>query len=103
MKRYLCYIDGKSVKPASGAWFETINPYTREPWALIPRSDELDVNSAIEAANRAYNHVSWRSLSASKRGALLRAIGDTFSNKIVKRSGNHRHLHPEFVGRTGRR
>jgi aldehyde dehydrogenase (NAD+) len=32
MQRYQMYIDGQHVDPASGAWLETYNPYTGEPW-----------------------------------------------------------------------
>ena len=31
-------------KPASGEWFESINPYTAQPWALIPRGGRADVD-----------------------------------------------------------
>ena len=36
MKKYQMYIGGKWEDPASGEWFETLNPYTAEPWALDP-------------------------------------------------------------------
>ena len=28
-------IDGKEIESADGALFETVNPWTREPWAQV--------------------------------------------------------------------
>ena len=50
MKRYLTYIDGRATDPSSGEWFEAIDPYTKLPWALIPRCNAQDANLAIDAA-----------------------------------------------------
>ena len=54
MKRYLAYIGGKQVNPSTMEWFETVNPYTQRPWALIPRCGERDVDIAIGTAHRAF-------------------------------------------------
>ena len=37
LPKYRMFIGGEWVDPASGEWFETENPYTGRPWALIPR------------------------------------------------------------------
>ena len=36
LKTYQTYIDGKWIDAASGKTFETCDPYTGQPWALIP-------------------------------------------------------------------
>ena len=36
LKTYKLHIAGEAVDPAGGEWFETVNPYTAKPWALIP-------------------------------------------------------------------
>ena len=70
-------IDGKSVEAASGRTFESFNPFTAKPWALIPRGDAADVDRAVEAAWRAGRPGSaWRKLTATQRGTLLRKLGD---------------------------
>ena len=81
MKRYLTYIDGKQVNPSSVEWFETVNPFTQRPWALIPRCTERDVDIAIGAAHRAFRESGWPRMPPSKRGAALRRIGDVFAGK----------------------
>lgn len=76
MKKYQMYIGGKWENPASGEWFETLNPYTAEPWALIPRGNSEDAARAVQAAHRAMNVGAWPKLNATQRGALMRRLGD---------------------------
>jgi aldehyde dehydrogenase (NAD+) len=68
-------IGGKWVDPASGEWFESVNPFTAKPWALVPRGSKADVDQAIAAAQCAF-HGEWRKLTATARGALLHKFGD---------------------------
>lgn len=76
LKKYEMFIGGKWVKSQSGEYFESDNPYTGKPWALIPRGNAQDADLAVQAAHKALNSPAWRSLNATKRGALLRALGD---------------------------
>lgn len=69
-------IAGDWVEAASGATFETENPFTGKPWALIPRAGLADIDKAVAAARAAFVAPSWRGLSASARGALLRKFAD---------------------------
>jgi aldehyde dehydrogenase (NAD+) len=69
-------IGGASVEPAAGQWFESFNPYTGQPWALVPRADAQDVNRAVAAARQAFTSPAWRGLTATARGKLLYALAD---------------------------
>jgi aldehyde dehydrogenase (NAD+) len=69
-------IDGARADAASGEFFESINPFTAQPWALIPRGRKADVDRAVAAAKKAFYGNAWRGLTASARGALLRKLGD---------------------------
>ena len=40
MKKHHMLIGGEWVDPQSGEWFESMNPFTAEPWALIPRGNK---------------------------------------------------------------
>ena len=55
LQEYQTYIDGKWCDAASGKKFQTFDPYTGEPWALIPECDAKDVDRACEAAWRAFD------------------------------------------------
>src|SRR5581483_8153744 len=76
MKKHLMLIDGTRVPAASGEWIESINPFTAQPWALIPRGAKADVDRAVGAAKRAFYSNAWRGLTASSRGGLLRNLAD---------------------------
>ncbi len=76
LEQYAMHIDGRWVPSASGAYFESDNPYTGKPWALIPRGNAEDANRAVRAAHRAFTSGEWPKLTASQRGALLRKLAD---------------------------
>jgi (Z)-2-((N-methylformamido)methylene)-5-hydroxybutyrolactone dehydrogenase len=54
LKRYQTFIDGKWVDAASGKTFQTFDPYTGDPWALIPECEKADIDIAVEAAAQAF-------------------------------------------------
>jgi (Z)-2-((N-methylformamido)methylene)-5-hydroxybutyrolactone dehydrogenase len=81
LTNYRMYVDGQWIEPASGNHFESDNPYTGKPWALIPRGNAADVDRAVQAARKAFTIGEWPGLNASKRGALLRRLGDLIAEK----------------------
>jgi len=81
LTRYQLYIDGQWVDSASGRQFESHNPYTGKPWALIPRGNAEDVDRAVRAARQAFTTGEWPKLTPSKRGALLRKLGDLIADQ----------------------
>ena len=74
LKRYQTYIDGKWVDAASGKTFQTFDPYTGDPWALIPECEKADVDIAVEAAAQAFESGPWSLLTQTARGKALRRI-----------------------------
>ncbi|MFQ5936824.1 MAG: aldehyde dehydrogenase [Acidiferrobacterales bacterium] len=76
LERYKTHIDGEWVESASGEYFESDNPYTGQPWALIPKCNAEDVDRAVQAAHRAFTTGDWSKLTATQRGALLRKLAD---------------------------
>lgn len=79
LKNYKMFMDGKWVESSSGEYFESDNPYTGQPWARIPRGNAEDADRAVMAADKALRSREWRGLTASQRGALLRALGDALA------------------------
>jgi len=75
VKKHQMLIGGKWADPSSGEWFESTNPFTAKPWALVPRGSKPDVDHAIAAAKCAFQG-EWRKLTATARGALLHKLGD---------------------------
>lgn len=76
LRIYQNFIDGQWVEPSSGEWFDSINPYTGNAWARVPRGNAVDVDHAVEAARRAMETGPWASMTSSARGKLLRKLGD---------------------------
>ncbi|HEV8388352.1 MAG TPA: aldehyde dehydrogenase [Dongiaceae bacterium] len=66
---------GGGVQPTA-ATFESFDPYTGKPWALIPRCGASDVDQAVAAAARAFRSGEWRGLTPSARGRLLVRVAD---------------------------
>ena len=74
LHRYQTYIDGEWVDASSGKTFETFDPYSGRPWALIPECDETDVGRAVEAAQRAFESGPWPAMTPTARGKMMRRI-----------------------------
>jgi aldehyde dehydrogenase (NAD+) len=74
--KHQMFIDGRFVDASSGEYFETDDPYRGRPWGLIPRGTRDDADRAVRAAHKAFTSGEWPKLTASKRGALLRRLGD---------------------------
>jgi len=70
------YIGGEWVKPASGEYFETVNPFDAKPWARVARGNEQDADRAVRAAHEAFTRGEWRRMHPSGRGRLLHRLGD---------------------------
>jgi aldehyde dehydrogenase (NAD+) len=69
-KQYELFIDGKFVKPASGKYFDTINPATEQKLASVADAGEKDVNKAVQAARKAYDKT-WSRMPAAERGKYI--------------------------------
>lgn len=81
LAKYRMYINGQWMEATSGAYFHSDNPYTGKPWAMIPLGTAADVNRAVQAASTAFTSGDWPKLNATKRGALLRRLGDLITEK----------------------
>lgn len=75
-------IDGKWVDAASGETFTTYNPATEEPIAQVPAGDKTDIDRAVTAARKAFDHKSWRKMDARDRGRLMYKLADLIERDI---------------------
>lgn len=71
---YQLYIDGEWTDPASGEWFDTVEPYSGAVWARIPRGTAADADRAVQAAHAAYSGGAWPEFTATQRATLLRKL-----------------------------
>lgn len=75
-------IDGRAVETTGT--FESHDPFTGKPWALIPRCDASHVDAAVAAASRAFKSGEWPKLNASARGKLLVRLADLIAQNAEK-------------------
>src|SRR3546814_11274306 len=99
MQRYQMYIDGRYVDASSGQFFVSENPYTGEPWAEMPRGNQADVESAVQAAHKAYTQSDWASFTPTQRGALLRKLGDLVARDAEKLAATEVRDNGKQIGR----
>jgi acyl-CoA reductase-like NAD-dependent aldehyde dehydrogenase len=73
MEQFSLYIDGKFVPSDSARTYESLDPYTGEPWAQVADGTAEDVDRAVSAARAALSGP-WGALTATDRGELLRTL-----------------------------
>jgi acyl-CoA reductase-like NAD-dependent aldehyde dehydrogenase len=76
LSQYQMFINGQWVGAQDGGRFDSLNPANAQPWASFPHAQEADVDTAVKAAQNAFENPAWRSLHATARGKLLRKLGD---------------------------
>lgn len=101
LEQFRMTIGGRAVGAVSGRTFQSQNPFTGQPWAVVPDGGAEDVNAAVEAA-RAALEGAWGALTGFGRAALLRRLGDLVADNAqrlarleVNDSGK---LHREMIG-----
>jgi len=72
--RYGNYIGGEFVAPVSGQYFCNTTPVTGEVIAEFPRSNEADIEKALDAAHAAAD--AWGRTSVQERALVLLKIAD---------------------------
>jgi aldehyde dehydrogenase len=78
--RYDNYIGGEWVAPVRGRYFENPTPVTGEVFCEVARSDEADVERALDAAHAAA--LAWGKTSAADRAVVLNRIADRIEENL---------------------
>jgi aldehyde dehydrogenase len=78
--RYGNYIGGEWVAPTAGRYFENASPVTGQPFCEIPRSDETDIEKALDAAHAAAP--GWAKTTAAERAVILNKIADRIAENL---------------------
>lgn len=68
------FIGGAFAPPASGSYFDDVEPATGNVIAEIPDSDARDVDAAVQAAKRAFP--AWSKTPAEQRSRILLKLAD---------------------------
>jgi acyl-CoA reductase-like NAD-dependent aldehyde dehydrogenase len=72
----LFFIDGQWTKPSSASKIDVINSATEELFTSVAEAQEADINRAVAAARKAFDHGPWPRMTHAERAKYLKAIGD---------------------------
>jgi aldehyde dehydrogenase (NAD+) len=78
LETFKLFIDGKNVDAISGRTFQSQNPYTGEPWAVVADGGPADVDRAVDAARTAFEG-EWGRKTGFERAAIMRDIADAIT------------------------
>lgn len=78
------YIDGQWVKPVQAGTFPVINPATAQVIHHAPAGTAVDIDAAVAAARRAFDHGPWPRLPGADRARILRAMADGIRARAVE-------------------
>jgi aldehyde dehydrogenase len=78
--QYNNFIGGKWVPPVGGQYLDNGSPVNGEFFCQVPRSDERDINLALDAAHAARE--AWGNTSVTDRSNLLLRIADRVEQNI---------------------
>ena len=79
-EKYDNYINNKWVKPTDGKYFENVTHISGKPFCEVARSNEKDINLALDAAHAAKD--SWGKTSATERANILLKIADRMEQNL---------------------
>lgn len=69
-------IDNRWVNSQSGRTFPTINPATGQEICQVAEADAADVDIAVKAARKAFDHGPWRKTNGVERARLINRLAD---------------------------
>jgi acyl-CoA reductase-like NAD-dependent aldehyde dehydrogenase len=79
-EQYENYIGGEWVAPSSGEYFDCISPVDGKSFTKIARSNEADIELALDAAHAAFE--TWGKTSATERSNILLKIADRMEQNL---------------------
>ena len=83
LKEYRMLINGEWVEASDNGTFESINPTTGQPWAIVPEATATDIDRAVQAAYAAYSTGPWSSMTPTERGQCLRRLAELLIDRSV--------------------
>ena len=75
LEQFTMLVGGVLADARSGKTFESVNPYTGQPWAIVPDASVEDVDDAVLAA-RAALAGQWSTIGGVQRAALMHRLAD---------------------------
>lgn len=80
MEKLQNFINGSYCPPVNGAYLDNYEPATGKVYSLIPDSDASDVDSAVEAAEKAFPV--WSGMTVEQRSAILVKVSEGIQKRM---------------------
>ena len=80
-EKYGNYIGGEFIEPVDGKYFDNITPVNGTVLCQIPRSNEKDINLALDAAHAAKK--AWGATSVTERSIILNNIAQVMEDNLA--------------------
>lgn len=81
-EQYENFIGGKWTPPVDGQYMDNATPITGEVFCRVPRSNEKDIELALDAAHSAKD--AWGKVSPAERALILHRIADRLEENLEK-------------------
>lgn len=82
MEKIKNFIGGELIPPLSDQYIENFNPAIGEVYSLTPDSDDRDVDSAVQSAQKAF--AAWSTTPAEQRAKILLRISELIEQNLDK-------------------
>jgi aldehyde dehydrogenase len=79
-EQYENFIGGEWVAPRNGEYFDNISPVDGKPFTKVARSNDADIELALDAAHKAA--LEWNHTSATERSNILWKIADRIEENL---------------------
>ena len=74
-------IGGEEVESLSGKRFDTVNPWTQEPFGEVAEAQPEDVDRAVAAARRAFDEGPWPRMGRVERAQYIHRLADLMEER----------------------
>ncbi|WP_067832164.1 aldehyde dehydrogenase [Actinomadura kijaniata] len=75
------FIGGEWAAPAGTGVIEVVSPHTEEVIGRVPEGTEADVDAAVAAARRAFDHGPWPRMTPAERAAVLGRLSAIYAER----------------------
>ncbi|GAA4157045.1 aldehyde dehydrogenase [Actinomadura keratinilytica] len=75
------FIDGDWAAPAGTGVIEVVSPHTEEVVGRVPEGTEADIDAAVAAARRAFDHGPWPRMAPAERAAVLARLAAIYAER----------------------
>ena len=76
------FVGGAWTAPATSEQIEVISPHTEQVVARVPAASPADIDAAVAAARRAFDHGPWPRMAPAERIAIVQRLSDLYAAKL---------------------